>query len=182
AGHSLQIRAAQRTRPVIRLLDWQTDRPDSLSVGGGKGSRFTLDGVMVAGRGVQVDGELASLTIRHATLVPGWSLQDDCEPRRPAEPSIEIINSNPCVVIDHSIVGSIQVNHDEVSMDPVRIRVSDSIVDATGSGCDGPECEAIGAAGPARAHVTLRVLRSTVIGRVMTHAIELAENSIFVGQ
>lgn len=182
AGHSLQIRAAQRTRPVIRLLDWQTDRPDSLSVGGGKGSRFTLDGVMVAGRGVQVDGELASLTIRHATLVPGWSLQDDCEPRRPAEPSIEIINSNPCVVIDHSIVGSIQVNHDEVSMDPVRIRVSDSIVDATGSGCDGPECEAIGAAGAARAHVTLRMLRSTVIGRVMTHAIELAENSIFVGQ
>ena len=26
SGHSLQIRAAQRRRPVIRLLDWQTDR------------------------------------------------------------------------------------------------------------------------------------------------------------
>jgi len=181
AGHTLQIRAAQRQRPVLRLLDWQTDRPDNLSVEGGKGSRFTLDGVVVAGRGVQIEGELESFVVRHSTLVPGWSLQDDCEPRRPAEPSIELINSNACVVIEHSIVGSIQVNNDEVMTDPVRIRVSDSILDATGALCEGPECEAIGAAGLARAHATLRISRSTVIGRVMVHAIELAENGIFIG-
>lgn len=179
-GHTLQIRAAQRTRPVLRLLDWQTDRPDNLSVEGGEDSRFTLDGVVVAGRGVQIEGELASFTLRHATLVPGWSLEADCEPRRPAEPSIELINSNACVVIEHSIVGSIQVNNDEVMTDPVRIRVSDSILDATGADCDSPECEAIGAAGLARAHAVLRIVRSTVIGRVMVHAIELAENSIFI--
>jgi hypothetical protein len=181
AEHSLQIRAAQRTRPVLRLLDWQTDRPDNLSIEGGKGSRFTLDGLVVAGRGVQIEGELESFVVRHATLVPGWSLQENCEPRRPAEPSIELINSNACVVIEHSIVGSIQVNNDEVMTDPVRIRVSDSVLDATGAHCDGPECEAIGAAGLARAHASARIVRSTVIGRVMVHAIELAENSIFVG-
>lgn len=181
AGHTLQIRAAQRMRPLLRLLDWQTDRPDNLSVEGGAGSRFTLDGVVVAGRGVQIEGELASFAVRHATLVPGWSLQENCEPRRPAEPSIELINSNACVVIEHSIVGSIQVNNDEVMTDPVRIRVSDSILDATGAHCEGLECEAVGAAGLARAHATLRIERSTVIGRVMVHAIELAENSIFVG-
>jgi hypothetical protein len=181
AGHTLQIRAAQRTRPLLRLLDWQSDRPDNLSVEGGEGSRFTLDGVVVAGRGVQIEGGLASFVIRHATLVPGWSLQENCEPRRPAEPSIELINSNACIVIEHSIVGSIQVNNDEVMTDPVRIRVSDSILDATGADCEGTECEAIGAAGLARAHATLRIVRSTVIGRVMVHAIELAENSIFIG-
>lgn len=181
AGHTLQIRAAQRTRPMLRLLEWQTDRPDNLSVEGGKGSRFTLDGVVVAGRGVQIEGELESFVLRHSTLVPGWSLQDDCEPRRPAEPSLELINSDACVVIEHSIVGSIQVNNDEVMTDPVRIRVSDSILDATGADCEGPECEAIGAAGLARAHATLRIARSTVIGRVMVHAMELAENSIFIG-
>ncbi len=181
AGHSLQIRAAQRTRPVLRLLDWKTDLPDNLSVEGGKGSRFTLDGIMLAGRGVQVEGEFQSLVVRHATLVPGWSLHDNCEPRRPAEPSIEIINSNACIVIEHSIVGSIQVNNDEVMRDTVRIRVSDSILDATGADCDGPECEAIGAAGSVRAHATVRIMRSTVIGRVMVHAIDLAENSIFLG-
>jgi hypothetical protein len=181
AGHTLQIRAAQRTRPELRLLDWQTDRPDNLSVEGGKGARFTLDGVVVAGRGVQIEGELASFTVRHATLVPGWSLESNCEPRRPAEPSIELINSTACLVIEHSIVGSVQVNNDEVMSDPVRIRVSDSIVDATGAHCDGLECEAFGAAGLARAHATVRIVRSTVIGRVLVHAIELAENSIFIG-
>jgi hypothetical protein len=181
AGHTLQIRAAQRTRPVLRLLDWQTDRPDNLSVEGGESSRFTLDGVVVAGRGVQIEGALQSFALRHATLVPGWSLESDCEPRRPAEPSIEIINSNACIVIEHSIVGSIQVNNDEVMTDPVRVRVSDSILDATGAYCEGVECEAIGAAGLLRAHATVRIVRCTVIGRVMVHAIELAENSIFVG-
>ena len=181
AGHTLQIRGAPRARPVLRLLDWQTDRPDNLSVEGGEGSRFTLDGVVVSGRGVQIEGEFASFTLRHATLVPGWSLESNCEPRRPAEPSIELINSNACIVIEHSIVGSIQVNNDEVMTDPVRIRLSDSIIDATGAHCEGIECEAIGAAGLLRAHASVRILRSTVIGRVMVHAIELAENSIFVG-
>lgn len=181
AGHTLQLRAAQGTRPVLRLLDWQTDRPDNLSVEGGEGSRFTLEGVVVTGRGVQIEGALAAFILRHATLVPGWSLGPRCEPLRPAEPSIALINSNACVVIEHSIVGSIQVNNDEVGREPVQIRISDSIVDATGSNCEGPECEAIGAAGSARAHAMLRILRSTVIGHVLTHAIELAENSIFIG-
>ncbi|MGH7693364.1 MAG: hypothetical protein ACRENH_00205, partial [Gemmatimonadaceae bacterium] len=180
AGHTLQIRAAVRTRPVLRLLDWQTDLPDNLSVIGEEGSRFTLDGLMVAGRGVQVEGKLSSFTVRHSTLVPGWSLDANCDPERPSEPSIELIDSTACVVIEHSIVGSIQINNHEVTDEPIPIRISDSIVDATGVDCDSPECEAIGAAGSLAAHAELRVWRSTVIGRVMVHAIELAENSIFV--
>jgi hypothetical protein len=181
AGKSLELRAAQNRRPILRMLDWQTDRPDNLSIEGAEGSRFTLDGVVVAGRGVQIEGALASFVVRHSTLVPGWSLTPECEPRRPAEPSIQLINSNACVVIERSIVGSIQVNNDEVTRGPVQIRVSDSIVDATGSDCEGSQCEAMGAAGLARAHAVARIVRSTVIGRVMLHAIDLAENSIFVG-
>lgn len=181
AGHRLTLRAASGTRPVLRLLDWQTDRPDNLSVEGAAGSRFTLDGLVVTGRGMQIEGDLASVQIRHSTLVPGWSLESNCEPRRPAEPSIELINSNACLVIEHSIVGSIQVNNDEVMREPVWIRLSDSILDATGAHCDGSECEAIGAAGLARAHVNLRVVRCSVIGKLMIHAMELAENSIFIG-
>jgi len=181
-NHSLQIRAVNRTRPLIRLLDWQTDLPDNLSVTGEKGSRFTLDGLLIAGRGVQIEGELTSVTIRHSTLVPGWSLEPDCDPSRPAEPSLEIINAYPCIVIEHSIIGSIQVNLDEVTQDPISIRISDSIVDATGVDCDSPECEAIGAAGSALAHAVVKVVRSTVIGRVLTHAICLAENSIFMSR
>ena len=52
----LQLRAANRTRPLIRLLDWQTDRPDALTVRMSAGSRFVLDGILVSGRGVSVVG------------------------------------------------------------------------------------------------------------------------------
>ena len=182
AGHSLQLRAAQRTRPVLRLLDWQTDQSDSMVVEGEAGSRFTLDGVMLAGRGVQVKGALTSFTVRHSTLVPGWSLEPNCDPKRPAEPSIEVIDSRACIVIEHSIVGSIQVNNDEVLTDPLQLRISDSVVDATGADCDSPQCEAIGASGSRLAFAVAHVVRSTVIGRVMAHAIELAENSLFMGR
>jgi hypothetical protein len=181
-GHTLQLRAAQRQRPVLRLLDWQTDLPDNIVVAGLEGSRFILDGILVAGRGIQVEREVRSFIVRHSTLVPGWSLKPNCDPERPSEPSIELINCGACVVIEHSIVGSIEVNNDEVTTDPVAIHVSDSIVDATGSDCDSPECEAMGAAGSRTAHAVVRILRSTVIGRVMVHAIELAENSIFTGR
>ncbi|WP_419661825.1 hypothetical protein Dvar_22580 [Desulfosarcina variabilis str. Montpellier] len=180
--HSLQIRAATGKRPLVRLLDWQTNLPDYLSVSGGQGSRFTLDGMLVAGQGIQVEGDPTSVTIRHSTLVPGWSLDPDCEPYRPAEPSLTVFNAYPCIVIEHSIVGSIQINIDEVTRDPIQIRVSDSIIDATGADCDSPRCEAIGAAGLAFAHARLQVLRSTVIGSVLTHAVCLGENSIFMGR
>lgn len=175
-NQSLQLRAANRTRPVIRLLDWQTDRPDNLSVRGAPGSRFTLDGLLITGRGVQVEGKLASVTLRHTTLVPGWSLEPDCEPRRPTEPSLELINTQACVTIEHSIVDSIQVNQDEVRTDPIQIHIRDSVLDATS-----PEREALSAPGGRAAHAVLIVVRSTVFGQVQTHAIDLAENSIFVG-
>lgn len=181
-NQSLQLRAANQTRPVIRLLDWQTDRPDSLSITGEPGSRFTFDGLLIAGRGVQIAGELVSVNFRHTTLVPGWSLHPDCEPRRPAEPSLELFNTHACVVIEHSIIGSIQVNLDEVRTDPIPIHLRDSILDATGADCDEPLCEALGAPGWPLAHAVLTVQRSTVFGRVHTHAIELAENSIFMGR
>jgi hypothetical protein len=180
---SLQLRAANHTRPVIRLLDWQTDLPDALSVAVAPGSRFTLDGLMITGRAVHVKaansegaGEdcPAEINIHHSTLVPGWGLHNDCEPRRPAEPSIEFYTVRVRVSIEHSILGSIQVNEDQVHADPISIGISDSILDATGS-----EREAIGAPGRPVAHAVLTFQRCTVFGIVQVHAIELAENSIF---
>ena len=174
---SLQIRAANLTRPVLRLMDWQTARPDALAVAGGHGSRFTLDGLLVAGRSVRCDGPLAEVTVRHCTLVPGWSLAPDCEPRRPAEPSLELTDTRARVVIQRTILGSIQVSQDEVGTDPIPIRITDSILDATG-----PEREAVGAPTWPLAHAVLTVQRSTVFGEIHAHAVELAENSVFVGR
>lgn len=181
-NHSLQIRASNMTRPVVRLSDIKPDRPDNFIISGEKGSCFTMDGLMITGQGVQIEGHLSTLIIRHSTLVPGWSIAPECEPALPIEPSLDITSAYPCVVIEHSIVGSIQVNLDEVTRDPIQIRISDSIIDATGVDCDNPECEAIGAAGSALAHATLKIVRSTVIGRVLSHAICLAENSLIMGR
>lgn len=195
-NQSLQLRAANNVRPVLRLLDWQTDRPDSLWVKGAKGSRFTLDGLMVTGRGVQVEGPMATVDIRHSTLVPGWGLQPDCKPRRPVEPSLELLNlhsataeqngptNDPAVcktplahvTIEQSIIGSIQVTENAVTTDPIRLTIRDSVVDATDT-----MREAIGAPEWPLAHATLIIQNSTIFGYIQTHAIELAENSIFDG-
>ncbi|MGD8966116.1 MAG: hypothetical protein PVI07_01290 [Anaerolineae bacterium] len=172
----LQLRAANRTRPIIRLLDWQTDLPDNLTVTGERGSRFTLDGILVTGRGVQVEGQLAKVEIRHSTLVPGWILDLDCEPRRPAEPSLELIDTQARVSISDSIVGSIQVIQDEVEAEPTPIEITDSILDATAV-----EREAVGAPTWPMAHAVLTIRRCTVFGEIQTHAIDLAENSLFIG-
>jgi len=207
---SLQLRAGNSCRPVIRLADRQPDRPDAFTVMGAGCSRFTLDGVLVFGRGLQIDGELAELTIRHSTLVPHWTL----EPPKSIEqntdflsPSLEIFSPKVSVRIEHSILGPIQVDpvlpepvswdkqaernsideevvqakcqgiHPEVRLDPIRICIEDSILDATE-----PEREVLGAPGCPVAHAVVTIVRSTVIGQIQTHAVELGENSIFYGQ
>ncbi|HVM14308.1 MAG TPA: hypothetical protein VM287_08250 [Egibacteraceae bacterium] len=222
-GQGLYLRAENRTRSVIRLLDWQTDRPDFLTARLSPGSRLTLDGLLVTGRGVRLigvrgerpdrdggdpvpddyggdggdggdggGGEQApatprptsvaecspppSVVIRHSTLVPGWSLSSDCEPRRPTEASIDLVNLDGRLRVEHSIVGSIQVQQDEVTTDPVRIDVADSVLDATA-----PHRDAVAASGGGIAHAVLTIVRSTVIGVITTHAIDLGENSVFDG-
>ncbi len=200
-GQTLQIRAANRTRPVIRLLDWQSDLPDSLSITMGQGSRITLDGLLVTGRAVQITGTdpnptpnprppaeaavsappvlpecAAEIVIRHCTLVPGWGIDCDCDPDRPAEPSLELYNVRARVRIEHTILGSIQVSENAVTEDPIAISLCDSILDSVD-----PQDEAIGAPGAGSAYATVTIRRCTVFGIVDVHAIALAENSIFTG-
>lgn len=182
AGQTLQLRASSGRRPVIRLLNWQTSQPDDLSVAAqaADGQRpntwFTLDGLTITGRGVQAQGDLTGLVIRHCTLVPGWGITCDCDPLRPMEASLEIDGAVGCVRIEHSIVGSIEVNRDESAEDPLHMIVSDSIVDATSA-----DRVAIGAPEKLCAHANIQIRRTTVIGQVQARSIELATNSIFLG-
>ena len=183
AGQRLELRAAQGCRPVIRLLDRDPSRPDALCVVGhdvdNRGEclgRFTLDGLLIWGRGLEIRGPLAQVTIRHATLVPGWGLHDDCEPENEAEPSLELLDTTARIRIEHSIIGSIEVNQDRFTAAPCRILISDSVLDATG-----PARAALSMPERAIAPVVLTVLRSTVFGMVGAQAIERAENSLFAG-
>ncbi|HSZ02870.1 MAG TPA: hypothetical protein VK788_25470 [Terriglobales bacterium] len=184
-AQTLQLRSASGKRPVIRLLNWQTSAPDNLMINGVANADspsaeptnwFTLDGVVVTGRGVQVQGSVGGVTIRHSTLVPGWGMDCNCEPVRPTEPSLELDEAPNCVRIEHSIIGAIQVNRDEVREDPCLIYISDSILDATS-----PKSIALGAPEKLCAFSILDIRRCTVFGQVQTHAITLAENCIFMG-
>jgi hypothetical protein len=177
AHQSLQIRAANHQRPVIRLLDWYTDLPDGLAITGELGSRFSVDGLLISGRGLQIEGNLFQVSIRHSTLVPGWGLHCDCEPRRPNEPSLELTNTTAQLVIEHSILGSIEVYENEVRQSPLLIEISDSILDATS-----PEREALTAPGCRVADAALILRRTTVFGQIHTHAITLAANCLLNGR
>jgi hypothetical protein len=64
-----------------------------------------------------------------------------------------------------------------VSEDPLDIHLRDSILDATGS-----DREALSAPDCRHAHAVLHLHRTTVIGEVRTHAVEIAENSVFTGK
>ncbi len=175
-GQSLQIRAANRKQPIIYLHEQYKNRPEWLAVKSKTGGCLTLDGLLVTGRSMRVEGAVEQVQIRHCTFVPGWGIGPGCDPKRPAKPSLEFYKTDCRVKIEHSIVGSIQVFKDEVRSDPSEISISDSIVDATSD-----EREAIGAPNWPRAHVDLRVLRSTIIGEVQVNAIMLASDSIFTG-
>jgi hypothetical protein len=175
-GRSLQVRAAPGTRPTIYLVDWHASRPDALTVTGEAGSQFTLDGLLITGRGIEVRGNIGALTIRHSTLVPGWAIGRDCRPRRPGEPSLLLRAPRASVAIEHSILGAIQVTPDGKHADPIRVQIADSIVDASSE-----ELPALTAGADALAPAVVTLLRSTIFGRLDVHAIDLAENSIVTG-
>jgi hypothetical protein len=151
--------------------------------------------------------KLADIIIRHTTLVPGWEINADCRPLESTMASLKLLVSHLCVKIEYSIIGSIEVDpafkplieiddrqldaaadeealhyrcrsiEKEVRLDPIRICISDSILDATD-----PELEAIGTPDCPVGYALLTILRSTVFGQVQVHAIELAENCIFEGR
>ncbi|MEU4768761.1 hypothetical protein AB0H12_36485 [Actinosynnema sp. NPDC023794] len=187
-GDRLEVRAAEEARPVIRLLDWYSNRPDALIIRAAEGDRdrdgcgtpgpprVVLDGLLVTGRGVHVSGPVGQVVIRHSTLVPGWTLDPQCHPVQPEEPSLVLENTTACVQVERSILGTILVQGNEVRTEPLEIHIADSILDATGRDREalaGPDCS--------HAHAVLSLSNTTVIGEVHAHAIRIAENSIFDG-
>lgn len=175
-GQSLEIRAGQGVRPVIRIVDTESGRAESISIGGKGGQACVFDGVLITGRNVRVKGEVDDIVFRHCTLVPGWGLHNDCKPRHAAEPSILLRNSRTRLTIEHSILGGIQIEQPEREAQPTRIQISDSIIDASSNGS-----KAIWDEDGLAAWASLTILRSTVFGRIEVHALELAEDSIFTG-
>ncbi len=181
AGKSLQIRAANRCRPLLRVLDYQVSLGERLNVVMNDRARFTLDGIVLAGRPLRIQGRGqpaadVRVAIRRCTLVPGWDLQHDCKPTAPEKASVELNNVRGTVTIDRSIIGSIAVVNRTAEVEPVTVVIRDSIVDATSS-----ELEAVSGPNGAYAWASLTVMASTVFGQILAHAMDLGENTIFDG-
>lgn len=160
-GH-IEIRAADKRRPTLVLSE-------DLPVSGEDGGEVTLNGLLITGAGLKVDGDLSRLRLRHCALVPGLALSIDGSPSQPSTPSLVIASANTIVEIENCIIGGLRAVED------VRLRISNSIVDATDE------------TGVAYAHTDgeaagglLRLENSTVIGKVHTTVMELASNTIFL--
>ncbi len=130
--------------------------------------------------------------IRHCTLVPGGRPSDACDHCAKTNKSLQLQVETGRVLIDHSILGSInvdrsgcatpcpQADHDAqrdlpCPVQEVELSICDSIVD----GCQCPP--AIGSECCETAHANLTVHRSTILGDVHTTRIREAEDSIFDG-
>ena len=179
-GESLCLRAAPGKRPSIFLLDRQRNSADAFTVRGDPqrpGGCLTLDGLLITGRPVHIEGPLCEVRVTHSTLVPGWGLHSDCGPRRPTGASLELYNTvGTRVEVSHSILGAIQVELDEVRADPVVIALSDSILDATSE-----DREALGAPTWPYAHAVLSLHRCTVFGQLQVERVKLIEDSLLAG-
>jgi hypothetical protein len=179
-GQQLIFRAAEGTRPVLRLLDERPNEVDTFLVVGQADSRFTLDGVMVMGRAMRVEGELRRFELRHCTLVPARSFVEGKEPDESnladASLQLEHLADDTEICIEHSILGPIFV---EDRGEPLPICVTDSIIDALGD-----RSRAIWSGRSSfdtAAHVALKIERSTVFGELHVQVLDLAEDSIFTG-
>lgn len=164
----LELRAANEHRPALILSD-------DLRIALEPGAELTLNGLLIAGGRLSVSaGKGASdkppvLRLRHCTLVPGLALSASGDPVSPAQPSLAIHAPAATVEIDHCIVGALRAGRG------VRVKISDSIVDATA-----PHHVAFAAGKDNSAGAVLTVTNTTVIGRVHTARLELASNVIFM--
>ena len=183
-NQELHIYAKSGCRPMMRLLDSSTGRAESLHIEGGMGSRLELNGLLIAGRGLEINNCLGELAIIHSTLVPGWDAEekspgrrgvaDDSKKARGGKPSLSLRAPGVSVVISHSILGPIHIDSTSPGQE-TRLRIDNSILDASGAdepAICGQHAEDAG---------VLFLRNNTILGQVHAYIIESADNTIFAG-
>jgi hypothetical protein len=154
----IELRAVNGCRPAI-AREKSADSSIALRIEGNEDSEVTLNGLLIRGSLIVKNTRMRRLRLRHCTLVPA-----------PA-PSLIIDDPNITVEIEHCIVGGLEI------ITAAQVHIADSIVDATH-----PGRWALSGKDETLANTTLRILRSTVLGRVQVRTLELAENVIFQGR
>lgn len=130
---------------------------------------FTLNGVWIADRALELAGVLGTVSLRHCTLVPAARRAQEWE----GEASLDIRARAGTVLVDHCVLGRMRVERAESGFDPLPLSIADSVVDAA----DPDEAAVLGEEGHA-AFLELSLERSTVLGGIRAYAVALVENSI----
>jgi len=161
----LELRAANAHRPTAVLNG-------ELTIRGGADAEVTLNGLLLSGAALRVPAAgngLRRLVLRHCTLVPGFTLDIDGEPAAPGQPSLIVEQDDVTVVLEHCIVGAIR------AVPGASFEMDDCIVDA-----HEPTAVAFADLDGTAAGAELRVVDSTIVGKVHTRCLELASNVIFL--
>jgi hypothetical protein len=156
-GKRLAIRAADRKRPVLRL-----GGPRVVTLG--KGASLELDGVWLEGGGFWVEASTGgSVRLRHATMVPGFSLTPgDGAPVSPDAFSLACGATDFVLMIERSICGRVLVPSG-------RLFARDSIIDGAG----GAQLAAYAA--------EASLLACTVFGNAAATVVNMVSDCIFTG-
>lgn len=194
-GQSLEIRAVDGCRPVVRPHDPRENRPDVLTISGPEppaenndatpsgGPRpeqplptFTLNGLWVEGHPIELTGLLGEVSLQHCTLVPPVSEIHRRGPRE--ERASLIVRTTRCrITVESSVIGRVHSEVSEVGRDPVVLTVVDSIIDG-GRG----EGLAVAATDNRAAYFDLHLHRVTTLGSIRAAALTVMEDSIVTGR
>lgn len=165
SNRRLIVRAADGQRPTVLPSG-------PLMVSGSDASGLELDGLWIGDYGIVVAEALDTLVLRHMTLVPGLSLDEDGNPFSPGAVSLTIEGNATEASITRSILGGVRTAPEATTT------MADSILDVHGyetvvafGGLDGSG----ESGGP------LSIVRSTVIGRMEIASLILGEDAIFLG-
>ena len=162
AEATLEIRSADRQRPVLDV--------GGVTVRGGGGSNLVVDGLAILGGPLRVGEGIASVTLRHATLVPGRSFDAEGVVAMPGASSILATTAaTGCLLsLQNAITG------------PIRVPAEGWMVIASDSIIDSPAGEtAIG--GPGTTYgPSCDLRRVTVLGDVRVRSIPYATDVLFL--
>ncbi len=164
----IELRSSNGNNPHLALAG-------PLSVAGGAGSRFSINGCLISGDLISIpdDGtsELSQLDIKHCTLVPGRTLDAEGQPVTPAAVSVRVALESVSVYIDRSITGTIRVVPES------KVDLRDSIVDATD--IEAAAFSDLDNNGPGAA---LSATSTTVIGKIHAREFGTVSNSILLAR
>lgn len=155
--------------------------PDELEITMHPNSQVTLEGLLIAGRGLRIvsngdpKGGDSTLRLRHCTLVPGRSLTLDGS-RLDCPPSLTVAqqpeDGTLTIEIDHCILGPMRL-----PTKGIQLVVRDSIIDGLSD-----ETLAIGGNPVSEPGPPAIIERATIIGRVHVWALTLANAVLFAGK